>query len=197
MTPAGRLIVSVMVMVAAVVTAKYLHQAAPVDSEDARPASRTPTLHWQSSPQGIAGAVGLTPVPRGDLPPIQFAQLTSAVEVLAPPKPFEASPVSANGLESASSVPALAARSPFPFTRADRPAPQSTLVDVDDEETTVLSPSNEFVHHTVQFGETLPQIALQYTGKRESYMTIYEANLDVLSNPAEVPPGTVLKIPLR
>jgi nucleoid-associated protein YgaU len=84
----------------------------------------------------------------------------------------------------------------LPFAAA---RPLSTLVAVDRHLPAPTAPPEDesFSRHTVQFGETLPVIADQYLGNREAYWSIYEANLDVLDNPVQLVPGTVLKIPLR
>ena len=49
--------------------------------------------------------------------------------------------------------------------------------------------------HTVQAGDTLSKIAKQFYGNANSYMKIFEANKDQLSDPNMIKPGQVLKIP--
>ncbi len=49
--------------------------------------------------------------------------------------------------------------------------------------------------HTVQEGETLPDLALRYFGDREKSTEIARANPGVLSDSQELTPGTVLTIP--
>jgi len=49
--------------------------------------------------------------------------------------------------------------------------------------------------YTVQAGDTLSKIAKQHLGDANAYMTIFNANKDQLSDPDEIKPGQVLKIP--
>ena len=49
--------------------------------------------------------------------------------------------------------------------------------------------------HTVAKGETLSAIAKSVYGKASEYRRIFEANRDQLSDPDEIKPGQVLKIP--
>lgn len=50
-------------------------------------------------------------------------------------------------------------------------------------------------HQTVQ-GETLQGLAMKYFGDPNYYLDIYVANRNVLNNPAELPTGTQLRIPI-
>jgi LysM repeat protein len=49
--------------------------------------------------------------------------------------------------------------------------------------------------YTVQPGDTLSKIAKQFYGNANSYMKIFEANKDKLSDPNKIQVGQVLKIP--
>lgn len=51
--------------------------------------------------------------------------------------------------------------------------------------------------YTVKAGDTLSKIAKEHLGSANSYMQIFEANRDQLSDPDEIKPGQVLKIPAR
>jgi nucleoid-associated protein YgaU len=49
--------------------------------------------------------------------------------------------------------------------------------------------------YTVKAGDTLSKIAKELLGNANSYMAIFEANRDQLSDPDKIKPGQVLKIP--
>jgi nucleoid-associated protein YgaU len=49
--------------------------------------------------------------------------------------------------------------------------------------------------YTVKAGDTLSKIAKQHLGDGNAYMRIFEANRDQLSNPDQIKPGQVLKLP--
>jgi nucleoid-associated protein YgaU len=49
--------------------------------------------------------------------------------------------------------------------------------------------------YTVKAGDTLSKIAKQHLGDGNAYMKIFEANRDQLSNPDQIKPGQVLKLP--
>jgi nucleoid-associated protein YgaU len=49
--------------------------------------------------------------------------------------------------------------------------------------------------YTVKAGDTLSKIAKQHLGDANAYMRIFEANRDQLSNPDQIKPGQVLKLP--
>lgn len=51
------------------------------------------------------------------------------------------------------------------------------------------------VFHTVERGDTLSAIAQKHYGKASAYMTIFEANKPMLSDPDKIYPGQVLRIP--
>lgn len=49
--------------------------------------------------------------------------------------------------------------------------------------------------YTVKSGDTLSKIAKEHLGDANAYMKIFEANRDQLSNPDQIKPGQVLKLP--
>src|SRR4029079_207263 len=49
--------------------------------------------------------------------------------------------------------------------------------------------------YTVKAGDTLSKIAKEHLGNANSYMAIFEANRDQLSDTDKIKPGQVLKIP--
>lgn len=49
--------------------------------------------------------------------------------------------------------------------------------------------------YTVKSGDTLGKIAKEHLGDASSYMKIFDANKDQLSDPDKIKPGQVLKIP--
>ena len=49
--------------------------------------------------------------------------------------------------------------------------------------------------YEVKSGDTLSKIAKQEYGDANAYMTIFEANRDILHNPNMIQPGQKLKIP--
>ena len=51
------------------------------------------------------------------------------------------------------------------------------------------------ISYTVKAGDTLSKIAKEHLGNANSYMAIFEANKDQLSDPDKIKPGQVLKIP--
>jgi len=51
------------------------------------------------------------------------------------------------------------------------------------------------ITYTVKAGDTLSKIAKEHLGNANSYMAIFEANRDQLTDPDKIKPGQVLKIP--
>jgi nucleoid-associated protein YgaU len=49
--------------------------------------------------------------------------------------------------------------------------------------------------YTVKAGDTLSKIAKEHLGNASHYMAIFEANKDQLTDPDQLKPGQVLKIP--
>lgn len=50
--------------------------------------------------------------------------------------------------------------------------------------------------YTVKSGDTLSKIAKEHLGDANSYMKIFDANKEQLSDPDKIKPGQVLKIPV-
>ena len=63
------------------------------------------------------------------------------------------------------------------------------------DEMTVDQASGESQFYTVQGGDSLSKIALQFYGNANAYMQIFEANKPMLSNPDRIYPGQNLRIP--
>jgi nucleoid-associated protein YgaU len=55
----------------------------------------------------------------------------------------------------------------------------------------------EFETYTVQPGDSLSRIALQFYGKSSLWRVIFEANQHILSDPSAIRVGTVLRIPTQ
>jgi nucleoid-associated protein YgaU len=55
--------------------------------------------------------------------------------------------------------------------------------------------SGQSTTYTVKAGDTLSKIAKEHLGDANSYMEIFNANRDQLSDPDKIKPGQVLKIP--
>jgi nucleoid-associated protein YgaU len=51
------------------------------------------------------------------------------------------------------------------------------------------------ITYTVKAGDTLSKIAKEHLGNANAYMDIFNANRDQLSDPDQIKPGQVLKIP--
>lgn len=68
-------------------------------------------------------------------------------------------------------------------------------VDTVDNQMTVVQPTPEAQYHTVVSGDSLSKIAQQYYGDMMKYPQIFEANKPMLSDPDQIYPGQVLRIP--
>lgn len=64
-----------------------------------------------------------------------------------------------------------------------------------DDQIVVRDPAPPAVHHTVARGDSLSQLSLEYYGVIHLYDVIFEANKPMLSDPDEIEPGQVLRIP--
>jgi nucleoid-associated protein YgaU len=51
--------------------------------------------------------------------------------------------------------------------------------------------------YIVQAGDTLSKISKQFYGEASLYMSIFEANRDILRDPNKIQPGMQLRIPVR
>ncbi len=59
----------------------------------------------------------------------------------------------------------------------------------------VGAPVTSMKTYTVKKGDTLSKISREFLGDANDYMRIFEANKDQLTDPDEIKPGQVLKIP--
>jgi LysM repeat protein len=57
------------------------------------------------------------------------------------------------------------------------------------------APAQGGATYTVKAGDTLSKIAKQHLGDGNAYMKIFELNRDQLTNPDQIKPGQVLKLP--
>ncbi len=57
------------------------------------------------------------------------------------------------------------------------------------------SPTREFQEYTVQFGDTLSEIAEKFLGSQTRYREIYEANKDRMASPDQLRVGKAIRIP--
>ena len=64
-----------------------------------------------------------------------------------------------------------------------------------DNNMTVEIPAPEAKYHTVEKGDWLSKIAKEYYGDATKFNIIFEANKPMLSDPDEIYPGQVLRIP--
>lgn len=56
--------------------------------------------------------------------------------------------------------------------------------------------TNKFITYQTRANDTLQSISIRYFGKPDYYLDIYVANRDQLANPASVPTGVTLQIPV-
>jgi nucleoid-associated protein YgaU len=59
----------------------------------------------------------------------------------------------------------------------------------------VAAPVKSMKTYTVKKGDTLSKISKEFLGDANDYMRIFSANKDQLTDPDEIKPGQVLKIP--
>ena len=59
------------------------------------------------------------------------------------------------------------------------------------------APGSAAQTYTVKPGDTLSKIAKQFLGDANAYPELFNANKDQLTNPDEIKPGQVLKIPKK
>ncbi len=59
----------------------------------------------------------------------------------------------------------------------------------------VSAPVTSMKTYTVKKGDTLSKISREFLGDANDYMRIFEANKDQLTDPDQIKPGQVLKIP--
>ncbi len=213
MTSVGKLCIAILVLGAAFFTAKWLHEDREPSLSSAPTANlRSRSLTWQAPAidPAVSAESQVDPAvepnqnaPEQFEPKIRFANYADAgLERGDAMDPTSAASERVSGGGTLSEV---GSNEPDQTTlHAKRKAllpfvakPRSKLVEVQPAASVVEPTAAEYSEHTVQFGETLPSIADRFLGNREEYMAIYQANLDVLQNPGEVAPGTVLRIPVR
>jgi|YNPMSStandDraft_2_1061718.scaffolds.fasta_scaffold01399_3 nucleoid-associated protein YgaU len=66
---------------------------------------------------------------------------------------------------------------------------------VSDDDENFMSFGEEEIIYEVQKGDTLSKIAAKFYGDPQMYNIIYQANLDLISNPDYIQVGWKLKIP--
>jgi nucleoid-associated protein YgaU len=59
----------------------------------------------------------------------------------------------------------------------------------------VAAPVSSMKTYTVKAGDTLSEISRRFLGNPNEYVRIFDANRDQLSDPDEIQPGQILKIP--
>jgi nucleoid-associated protein YgaU len=59
----------------------------------------------------------------------------------------------------------------------------------------VDAPVTSMKTYTVKPGDTLTKIAREFLGNGDEYMRVFDANRDQLSDPDQIRPGQILKIP--
>lgn len=68
--------------------------------------------------------------------------------------------------------------------------------DIKADITVVAPPAGSGKTYTVKAGDTLSKIAKEHLGDGNAYMKIFNANKDQLTDPDQIKPGQVLKIPV-
>ena len=61
--------------------------------------------------------------------------------------------------------------------------------------TAATAATREVKTYTVRAGDTLSKISKEQLGSANDYMKIFQANTDQLTNPDQIKPGQVLRIP--
>ncbi|HAP06353.1 MAG TPA: hypothetical protein DCR20_00895, partial [Planctomycetaceae bacterium] len=102
---------------------------------------------------------------------------------------FDAEP--AAGLEDAEAEAALSGSEGVPLEPGVVPASATESSSAADN----FQAPAEFDEYTVKYGDTLSGIAERTLGAQGRYGLIYEANRDRMSNPNQLVPGRVLRIP--
>ncbi len=127
----------------------------------------------------------------------QYPEGTEPTTVVAPPVPLNFSLETVPTVRTRPPPPATPARNtPAVVAPPRNPAPPTPQVTVSTRpvaptSTTTAGPRR----HTIQRGDTLSKLALQYYNNRARWRDIYAANRDVMKNEGDLKVGTVLKIP--
>ena len=93
-------------------------------------------------------------------------------------------------------------RNTRPFSRATgipfglNQQARSELVGVHNRSDQVKPATTNFLDHKTKPGDSLQSLSDQYYGRPDFYLDIYIANQDKLINPATLPPGMTIKIPI-
>jgi hypothetical protein len=72
---------------------------------------------------------------------------------------------------------------------------ETSLNDAGQRESTPDGSRSGFITHKVVEGDNLSKLASKYLGSHSKYLTLYEANRDLLASPDDLAPGMQLKIP--
>jgi len=73
---------------------------------------------------------------------------------------------------------------------------RSELIEVSNRSEQIKPATTHFLDHKTKPGDSLQSLSDQYYGRPDFYLDIYIANQDKLVNPATVPPGMTIKIPI-
>jgi LysM repeat protein len=74
-------------------------------------------------------------------------------------------------------------------------AAASDAIDFEVKKTPAAEPAVEFDEYTVQYGDTLSEIAEKFLGSQQRYKEIYRANRDRIPNPDRLQVGKAIRIP--
>jgi nucleoid-associated protein YgaU len=105
----------------------------------------------------------------------------------------EARSPSTPGANNSQSSERVRAKLPFRLTEESRSELARLRSSADSK---IALQTTKFVDHVVQSGETLQSISTRYFGKPDYYLDIYLANRNKLRNPAVVPAGITVKVPM-
>jgi nucleoid-associated protein YgaU len=100
---------------------------------------------------------------------------------------------SAPGVNQPQSSERVRAKLPFRLTEESRSELARLRTSADSK---MALQTTKFVDHVVQSGETLQSISTRYFGKPDYYLDIYLANRNKLRNPAVVPVGITVRVPM-
>jgi len=150
-----------------------------------------PTVLPAQPPREAAAAVPSAPIvsvlPSNPEDKVNSAILTMGLGVVNElKKPRTAAPQTGTSVQSNAATPLAPTQPPARLTApATRVAPVASTA----------PPASNVRTYTVQPGDSLPGIAFRYYGSTVAYLQILAANTDVLSDPAQLAAGMVLRIP--
>ncbi len=150
---------------------------------------------WVTQPTTLADALPNTSAPLPDantatlplgsvLPPVANP-LAPSLNSAANPLPI-LPPVPTNDLAHTQSA---------PISPSDSASTSTTALKPIDNRKIAIDP-NSFLTYRSKLGDSLQSISIKYFGKPDYYLDIYLANRTLLSNPATVPTGVDLRIPV-